>query len=512
MSKQMTRRKDISIAVADPLDARASIPRHKTAIRRSSYSRPVTLAQTHGLIAPGVSVLDYGCGLGEDVALLRNAGVSAEGWDPYYRPETAIGPADCVNLGYVLNVIEDPCERRQTLQRAYELARRVLIVAVRVDQALTGGAEFSDGLVTNCGSFQKIFTQAEFREYLQAALGRKPYMAGFGVAYVFKDEAVESALLAQLSIRPIRPERIDWLAEFRKDIIATRLIELTSELGRSPLPREFDGYDALSRRFGSRARVDRLVVSALNPDSLVEARERKRSDLLTFLAMLHLRGLRPPPLRALPPETQADIKLVWRSYADAVEAGREFLFQLGKPQRISEACQSSEVGKRLPTDFYVHASAEEHLPALLRVVIFAAHQVVGDVEYDVAKLTTDGRKVSFLKYKAFEEDGHPELQYSVRVHLPTASYAIRDYTESENPPILHRKEALVAADHSNFREFASLTEREEHFGLLAHPTIGFRTQWRQLLAERGLEVVGHEIVDAAATPGALAAEDGGGER
>lgn len=54
------------------------------------------------------------------------------------------------------------------------------------------------------------------------------------------------------------------------------------------------------------------------------------------------------------------------------------------------------------------------------------------------KLSVDGRKVSLLNYKDFDEAVHPELHHSVRVHLPSASYAIRDYSSSENPPILHR--------------------------------------------------------------------------
>lgn len=109
---------------------------------------------------------------------------------------TPIAPADCINLGYVLNVIEDQAERAHTLRSAFEIARRVLVVSVRVDQSLSTGFDFADGLVTNCGSFQKIFTLSEFREYLQATLGRKPYMAGLGIAYVFKDESAESEHLA----------------------------------------------------------------------------------------------------------------------------------------------------------------------------------------------------------------------------------------------------------------------------------------------------------------------------
>src|SRR5581483_6058182 len=173
-------KKGISLSSEAASQAPASILRHRTAIRRLGHSRPVSFAQAHGFVGADASFFDYGCGFGEDVDLLKAAGIDASGWDPYYRPGTAVISADCVNLGYVLNVIEDTAEREETLRLAFELARRVLVVSVRVDQSLASGAEFSDGLVTNTGSFQKIYTQVEFREYLQAVLGHKPYMAGLG--------------------------------------------------------------------------------------------------------------------------------------------------------------------------------------------------------------------------------------------------------------------------------------------------------------------------------------------
>jgi len=404
-------------------------------------------------------------------------------------------PADCVNLGYVLNVIEDAQEREQTLRAAFALARRVLVVSVRVDQSLNSGTEFSDGLVTNSGSFQKIYTQAEFRQYVQTALGRKPYMASLGIAYVFKDEAVESAHLAQLSITPLKRERADIFSQFGTDPDGQELVETTRKLGRPPLPSEFDQYPALLLRFGSRSRIDRLVLGLLNPRTLTEAKEAKRNDILTYFAMLQLRGVRPPPIRLLPPETQADIKLLWPSYESAMHEGRQFLFQLGKPELIRETCLSAPVGKRLPSDFYLHRSAEESLPALLRVLIFAARQVVGEVDYNIVKLAMDGRKISFLTYKNFDEEAHPLLLQSVRVHLPTASYAIRDYSSSENPPILHRKESFVDPVYQNCAAFAELTRQEEDRGLLSQPEIGFKREWLRLLAENHLQIVGHQIFD-----------------
>ena len=235
------------------------------------------------------------------------------------------------------------------------------------------------------------------------------------------------------------------------------------------------------------------MLGLLNPQTLTEARDAKRNDILTYFAMLQLRGMRAPPIRLLPPETQADIKLIWPSYKSAMHEGQRFLFQLGKPELIREACLSAPVGKRLPSDFYLHQSAEESLPALLRILIFAARQIVGEVDYNIVKVATDGRKISFLKYKDFDEEAHPELLHSVRVHLPSASYAIRDYSSSDNPPILHRKESFVDTLHQNYTAFAELTRQEEDLGLLSRVDIGFKAEWLRLLSERKVRIVGHEL-------------------
>ena len=72
----------------DPSNRRAPILRHRTAIRRRAHSRPVSLALAHGLVGPNLSFFDVGCGLGEDVRLLKESGIEAQGWDPYYLGES----------------------------------------------------------------------------------------------------------------------------------------------------------------------------------------------------------------------------------------------------------------------------------------------------------------------------------------------------------------------------------------------------------------------------------------
>jgi DNA phosphorothioation-associated putative methyltransferase len=196
--------------------------------------------------------------------------------------------------------------------------------------------------------------------------------------------------------RSIPRRRLDLSAQFAHDPQGERFVELTRAMGRPPLPSEFSSYPKLLARFGARGRIERLARDLLNPQSLAEAQEAKKSDILTFLSMLKLRGLRPPPFRSLPPETQADIKLCWPSYKRAIAEGEQFLFLLGNSEQVRQACLAAPIGKRLPTDLYLHRSAEETPPALLRVLLFAARQVVGDVGYNItavqlSELTVDGR-------------------------------------------------------------------------------------------------------------------------
>jgi DNA phosphorothioation-associated putative methyltransferase len=471
-----------------------SIARHKTAMKRYALSRPLALASSHQLVTPARSLFDYGCGRGADIRLLRKAGVNAQGWDPYFNPNEPIAPADCVNLGYVLNVIEDPVERSVTLQKAFALANLVLIVAVRVDQALDDATEFSDGVLTKVGSFQKLYSQEEFREYLKSVLGHPAHMASLGIAYVFRDAKAEADYLALLSLYRPPSFREEVRVAFSRDRTAQRYLAMSRTLGRAPLPGEFKALPRLIERFGSTSRIERIAASLLDADTLATAQEQRRINILTYIAMLHLQGLAPPPVRSLHEEVQADIKMLWTSYKAAIQAGTEFLFDLGKPGRIQQECKNSAIGKKLPDSLYVHRTAESQLSPLLRLMILAARQIVGEIDYDLVKIAYDGKKLSFLAYQDFENTPHPTLTYSLRVYLPKATYDLRNYTESQNPPILHRKETFLDSLHPRFAEYAQLSAREEELELLSRNDIGTRRGWEELLNSRGLRIDGTSIV------------------
>jgi DNA phosphorothioation-associated putative methyltransferase len=104
-------------------------------------------------------------------------------------------------------------------------------------------------------------------------------------------------------------------------------------------------------------------------------------------------------------------------------------------------------------------------------------------------------KVSYLCYPGFESDPHPSLQTSVRVDLRSFHLKYRDFSESQDPPILHRKELFVPEDYPERSLFASLTASEEVAGLFSNPEhIGTRGQWQELLEMRGFGLRGHTLL------------------
>jgi DNA phosphorothioation-associated putative methyltransferase len=165
---------------------------------RTSLSRPVARALEEAVINPDTTVLDYGCGHGGDVRRLRDRGVDAHGWDPVHAPKSDVQPAHVVNLAYVINVVEDPVERRDILVRAWDLTLKTLIVAARPDwEARTVKSQpFGDGCRTATGTFQKFYAQEELRNWIDTTLGTRCVAASPGVFYIFRDERDAQQLLS----------------------------------------------------------------------------------------------------------------------------------------------------------------------------------------------------------------------------------------------------------------------------------------------------------------------------
>lgn len=78
--------------------------------------------------------------------------------------------------------------------------------------------------------------------------------------------------------------------------------------------------------------------------------------------------------------------------------------------------------------------------------------------------------------------------------LPQLRVRYEDFSNSDNPPILHRKETFVPDDYPGREKFARLTRQEEPAGLLDKPNIGRCEGWSQTLANARYKLSGHRLV------------------
>lgn len=104
--------------------------------------------------------------------------------------------SDVVVLAFVLNVIEDPAERRATLQDAYRLAGEVLCIGTMRPGAAKG-TPHGDGVVTTRGTFQRPYGTAELRALCIAELTPAAVVGrGSGCCFVFPSEAAANRYAA----------------------------------------------------------------------------------------------------------------------------------------------------------------------------------------------------------------------------------------------------------------------------------------------------------------------------
>jgi DNA phosphorothioation-associated putative methyltransferase len=475
--------------------------RHKTALERGDLSRPVRQAIRDGVLRPELSILDYGCGRGGDVRRLKKLGHEARGWDPVHAARAPLGPADVVNMGYVVNVIEDPGERDESLRKAWSFAEGLLIVSARLKHDRRRGMEtqdFEDGVLTGMGTFQKFYSQSELTSWVSSILGAPCIAAAPGVAYVFRDETEkERFLVRRYGRRLAQPQRLISYERYEQhQTMLAPLTEFYSVRGRLPQPEELPNHVELTDTFGSVGLAFALIRRVTDPDAWKNIASAKSDDLLVYLALGRLAGR--PPLSKLPPEIQLDIRAHFGAYTRACKQADELLFSAGDKERVAEASRRSSVGKQTPTALYVHIDALPLLDPVLRVYEGCARAFLGVIEdANILKLHRVKSQVSYLTYPTFEKDPHPAANDTVVANLEEFRIFYRDYSESENPPILHRKEEFIAPDHPDRGKYARLTAQEESHGLYdAVDTIGFRRAWTKLLDEKGLKLRGHRLCRA----------------
>ncbi len=475
------------------------VERHRAAMTRIELSRPVRLAIESGIITTETTIFDYGCGIGGDVKRLTAAGYNCDGWDPYYFPDIEIRSADIVNLSYIINVIEDPQERDRALRQSWELTGRVLIVAAQIlVNDIRGVLAYGDGILTKRNTFQKYYQQVELKEYIDRILTVDAIPIGLGIFLVFRDQSqAESFRAARLYTRMTTPRvRIESKRFEDYQIQLAPLMEFVSQRGRIPLKGELNAAAELElvQEFGSLKRTFQIVLTATDQADWDAIAYQRSLDLQVYLALAQFGQRR--SLRNLSSAIRADIKAFFGSYEEACEVADRLLFKIGEPGIIKQACHQSKIGKLLPTALYVHISALNEIDPKLRLYEGCASRNIGGTESaNIIKFHTDKPCISYLYYPDFEAIAHPSLQWAMLIDLRDLSLKFRDYSQQENPPILHRKETFISQNHPLYSKFAKFTKSEQKAGLFSETkTIGNQHGWEQRLQSCGVQIKNHRVI------------------
>ena len=411
---------------------------------RHTLSQPMSLAVRHGLVRPGVSVFDYGCGQGDDLRALGAAGVEAVGWDPHFAPEAPRHETEIVNLGFVLNVIEDPAERAVALQGAWALATRVLIVSVMIVGAVPvdGLRQFGDGYLTARGTFQKYFQQAELKAMLTQVTGVDPVALAPGIFALFRLPEDEQDFLLERrrgrrsstsAYRADRPARTAVARPQLADRITTAINAIAGfalKRGRLPHPDELpsDILDLLASERVSFARaIEASHDAGIDAGLFARAASERREDLLVHQALNILNRSRTAARPS--PAMVRDIRQHFGSQQQFGEQALEYLHALADPQRTVAALQrASNAGLGAIDEdgrLVIDSERVADLEGVLRCFVGCALFLSGDIDQEhIVRLDPLRRRTTLFSLTGGRQR-FPETSTSITVDLKRQDVTIR---------------------------------------------------------------------------------------
>jgi DNA phosphorothioation-associated putative methyltransferase len=451
---------------------------------------PVRLSLRDAILMPSKSILDYGCGRGQDVARLRAMGFHANGWDPFFAPDVPRIRHEVVLLNYVLNVIEDTAERTETLSRAWELASNALVVSCRLkwDSGGLNATESGDGVITSKNTFQHFYSPNEIRKLVEEVTGQRCVSASPGVVYAFRRDEDRFAYLARGAITDF-----EWAESRDYASAVAEIVSFTEDRGRPPLFEEIPSEVVpLLGRLSRRTLID-VAKQGASPERVAAGFKRTTLDTLLYLGTSIFSGR--VAMNDLPLNVQADIKHCFKSYREACARADRLLAKIRDDTYIRGAMRNSP-GKLTASALYVHRRAVPKIPVVLRLYEYCGFVAAGRPEgWNILKLEHRGRRVSWSSYPEFDVHPHPTLDWIYGVDMSSLEGTFQRFGDRSNRPLLHRKEEFLESDDPAATKYRRLTSSEVKAGLYQNPTsIGLEDGWRSELERCGVELRGHRLI------------------
>ncbi|PNI05977.1 hypothetical protein C1N32_02990 [Vibrio diazotrophicus] len=454
----------------------SGIDRHKTAIVRHELSAPMKSLVKHGYLEGSYSIFDYGCGRGDDLRELEAHGLDALGWDPNFQPDNDKVNSDIVNLGFVLNVIEDQDERLEALLGAWELSDKFLVVSVMLanENYIAQFKPYKDGVITSRNTFQKYYAQSEIKNYIERSLQEEAITVAPGIFYVFKDKIEEQLYLQSKYKRHHKwqqltsPEPVE--SKDKAKLLITQNQELFNEfwnvcleLGRIPANDEFEQSDKVRELIGSHKKVFTLLQELFDTKEFEQAEKNRKEDLLLYFAM----GLfeKRKPYTQQPESLKRDIKALFTDYKTAINLAAELLFAIADTKQINKQCEKahSQLAASLLNEGHsliFHRDYIDDLPLLLRVYVGAGLQMYGELDdnIDLIKIHITSGKLTLTAYDDFEKSV-PFLVERIKIKMADQDIDFFDYVVEERRPPLLNKHLYMPEEHEKYGKQLSFDKR-----------------------------------------------------
>ncbi|WP_068740006.1 DNA phosphorothioation-associated putative methyltransferase, partial [Oleiphilus sp. HI0117] len=496
-----------AVVTLQETDNNKVIDRHKTAIARNELSVPMRNLAKHGYLDGEYSVFDYGCGRGDDLRELEAHGIDAVGWDPNFRPETDKFNCDLVNIGYVINVIEDREERIDALSNAFALADKLLVVSAMLgsESFIRRFKPYKDGVITSINTFQKYYSQGELQTFIEQTLDENAIPVAPGIFFIFKDKIEEQLFLEkrqrrthhwkQLSSRPqVKLDKFELVLEKNRELFENFWQQCLS-LGRLPAAEEFEQSPKLKELIGSHKKVFNLLQKRFDTTDFEKSQVERTQDLSVYFALSFF-GKR-KPYTQLPKELQLDVKALFGSYNDARDVGKFLLFNIAKTEEIEAACQKTihqiPAAHLIPSkSLTFHKKFLNDLPVLLRVYVGCAMQLYGELdEIDLIKIHIRSGKCSFMGYDDFSSSPTPPLRERIKVKLADQDVDFFDYVENFQPPPLFGKSKLIDDSFSDYKKQSGFDKKL--LSILQQPLPKTAPELKKLLNSKGYQIRGYRF-------------------
>lgn len=488
------------------------IDRHRTAIVRHELSAPMKLLAKSGFLDGRYSIFDYGCGRGDDLRELEAHGLDALGWDPNFQPDNERSQSDVVNLGFVLNVIEDQDERLEALINAWELSEKLLVVSVMLanDTYISQFKPYKDGVITTRNTFQKYYAQSEIKSYIEHSLQEDVIAAGPGIFYIFRDKLEEQNYLQNKYKRAhtwqqlTSPEPVE--AKEKSKLVITQNSELFEsfwnrclELGRIPVNDEFTMSEQVKQLVGSHKKTFSLLREMYDVTEFDRAVKSRKEDLLLFFTM----GLfeKRKPYTQQPEPLKRDIKALFEDYKAVINLATELLFTIADTELIEQQCLKAH--SSLPASLFneghsliFHKEYLGDLPLLLRVYVGSAIQMYGELDenVDLVKIHTTSGKLTLLCYDDYSSSV-PMLVERIKIKMADQDIDFFDYVDEKRRPPLLNKHQLMSQEHEQYNKQMSFDKRLAKLcGVDSdREVVLHRSAFEKILAENNKKISGYRI-------------------